>query len=59
MPTKLPPEQPDLSSFAGRRAAREAREAVEGPTPRRELLNRVDTSEEFTAAGVRFRRVQA
>lgn len=57
----MPKEDPHTApnTFAGRRAEREAREAVEGPTPRREFANRVNNSEEFTIDGVVVRRVQA
>lgn len=50
-------ESPDNSSFASRRAEREANEATEGPTPRRELP-RADYSDDFTVGNVTVRRVQ-
>ena len=58
MPTKPTPE-PDPGTFAGRRAERETREAIEGvPQPRE--FNRADYSSEFTTSGgVTVRRVQA
>lgn len=58
MPTKPITPEPDQDTFAGRRAAREAREATEGVPPRREFP-RADYSEEFTIGNVTVRRVQA
>jgi hypothetical protein len=55
--TKTEPSQPD--TFAGRRAEREARESVEGPTPRRQFANRVRRSEEFVIDGTVVRHVRA
>lgn len=57
MTTKPTPEL-DPGTFAGRSAEREAREAIEGPTPRREF-QRADYSSDFTVGNMTVRRVQA
>ena len=57
MPTK-PTTEPDPGTFAGRRAERETREAIEGVPPRREF-NHADYSSEFTVGNMTVRRVQA